>query len=29
LAAQIASLPVIQEGTPEELIGYDDSGAPS
>jgi hypothetical protein len=29
LAAQIAQLPVIQEGSPEELIGYDEAGAPA
>ncbi len=29
LADQIVSLPIIPEGTPEELIGYDEFGAPS
>jgi DNA-binding XRE family transcriptional regulator len=29
LAKQIASLPVVREGSPEELIGYDEFGAPS
>jgi DNA-binding XRE family transcriptional regulator len=29
LAEQIASLPVIREGSPEEIIGYDEFGAPS
>lgn len=29
LAREIAALPVVQEGTPEELIGYDEFGAPS
>jgi DNA-binding XRE family transcriptional regulator len=29
LADQIASLPVIREGSPEELIGYDEFGAPN
>jgi transcriptional regulator with XRE-family HTH domain len=28
LAEQIASLPVIREGSPEEIIGYDEFGAP-
>jgi hypothetical protein len=28
LAGQIAQLPIIQEGTPEEMIGYDEFGAP-
>jgi transcriptional regulator with XRE-family HTH domain len=29
LAAQIRSLPTITEGSPEELIGYDEFGAPN
>jgi DNA-binding XRE family transcriptional regulator len=29
LADQIARLPVVREGSPEELIGYDEFGAPN
>ena len=29
LARQIASLPVVGEGSPDEIVGYDEFGAPS
>ena len=29
LARQIASLPMVEEGSPDEIIGYDEFGAPS
>ena len=29
LADRIASLPVVREGSPEEIVGYDEFGAPS
>jgi transcriptional regulator with XRE-family HTH domain len=29
LARQIASLPVVEEDSPDEIVGYDDFGAPS
>jgi len=28
LARQIASLPIVEEGSPDEIVGYDDFGAP-
>ena len=29
LAREIASLPVLREGSPDEIIGYDEFGAPT
>lgn len=29
LARQIASLPIVEEGSPDEIVGYDEFGAPS
>lgn len=29
LARQIASLPIVEEGSPDEILGYDEFGAPS
>lgn len=28
LARQIASLPIVEEGSPDEIVGYDEFGAP-